>query len=425
MQKTDYLSHLPLEWNPICPPHRRETKLDVFKHSLSATDGLPPYAQARIIDLISNQLRKVRPHACLWVSVDTPGNWYLDEIRRLVKGRIPTAILPVNQAPIDGWDFHPDIIAYLEDENDDCPRTMNRFAASEFGLKDSSLRILRILARLRNAHTPEITSLAGYSETYVRKLLKEMRDRRLVEWKKIGKYDSWEIKTQGLRLAHRSWNLPKKVHFAPYRREFRYAGEHHRRVSRMWRAWLETAYPSVKIWECWTEVSVLHGIPDALAWGRVSGWECLFWLEVDSGHSSRKVMERNYGRRLRTIYTHSYTWQMPIVVCILGPRWVVEEFKFCIPSLYPSVAIIGHDWREFGKLPTYEFGQWHEDLDETEYRHNLCPRGKLSFNPAHYPSKTKTKKISKLPKQKSDKPRFIAPSTIENEKYWGRDPYDL
>ena len=419
----DRLSRLALEWKPIHLPGRTDLKLDVFKHSLSSTDGLPPYAQARIIDLISNQLRKARPHPCLWVSVNAPGNWYLQEIRRLVKRRIPTVILPAGQAPMDAWGFSPDVVPH-DDEYAEYPRTMQRFIAGVYGLKESPVCILRILARLKTAHTPEITSLAGFSETHVRSLLKELRAKDLVEWKKIGKYDGWEIKTKGLRLAHRSWNIPNGVHFAPYRREFRYAGERHRRVARMWRAWLKAAYPSVEIWECWTEVSVHYGIPDALAWGYANGGECLFWLEVDSGHSSREVMQRNYGRRLRLLYTHSYMWHMPIVVCVMGPRWVVNEFRFCIPGLYPSVAIIGHDWRKFGELPRYEFGSWREDLTGMEHGREVRSGGKLPFDPTQYPSRVKIKNVPKPPQQRSGKPRFIDPSSVENDRSWERDQSD-
>ena len=77
----DILSSLALEWKPIIASNGKVI-VDVFKCSLSATDGLPPYAQARIIDLIATRLIKVRPYACLWVSVDARGRWYLHEINR-------------------------------------------------------------------------------------------------------------------------------------------------------------------------------------------------------------------------------------------------------------------------------------------------------------------------------------------------------
>jgi hypothetical protein len=70
------LSHLSLHWVPeTFQSGDRVLVLDLFKHSLSAKDGLPPYAQARIIDLISAQLKKYRRDPFLWVSVDSPGQW--------------------------------------------------------------------------------------------------------------------------------------------------------------------------------------------------------------------------------------------------------------------------------------------------------------------------------------------------------------
>ncbi len=415
----DPLSRLSLEWTPIHLTIDGKVIVDVFKHSLSTTDGLPPYTQARIIDLISNQLVKARPRSCLWVSVEAPGIWYINEIRRLVKYRMPTVILPANETPIDAWDFRPHGYPFHE-EHSKYPSVSRCFDVNDYGIKASPLRILRILARLKTAHTPEITSLAGFSKTHVRTLLKELQADHLIEWKRIGKYDGWEIKDKGLRLAHRSWNIPRGVHFAPYRREFRYAGERHRRVARMWRAWLESAYSKISIWECWTEVSVRYGIPDALAWGHTGKHEILFWLEVDSGHSSKKTIQTNYERRLRLAYDHSREWGIPIVFCILGPRWVVDEFRYCIPRIDPSVAVIGHDWREFGVLPEYEFGMWREDLVATR-NHRMSQRdGELPFEPTKYPPKP-NKKAQKLPKPKSTKPRYLDQSSADNDGHWIRD----
>ena len=240
---------------------------------------------------------------------------------------------------------------------------------TEYGIKESALHVLRVLARLKAAYRPEIASLAGLSKSQTRNLLKQLQTKGLVERKQIGKYEGWEIRTKGLRLAHRSWNIPKGVHFAQYRREFRYAGERHRRVSRRWRAWLKTAYPRIEIWESWTELPMFDGIPDALAWGYTGKHEILFWLEVDSGHSSRRVMERNYFRRLQNAIRHIEKLGIPIVFCIMGPPWVVEFFPVCIPTLPPYLAVIGQDWRAFGDLPVYEFQMWNSGIQGRKKPH--------------------------------------------------------
>jgi hypothetical protein len=292
------------------------------------------------------------------------------------------------------------------------------------GLNERTLRVLRVLARLRTGHTQEIASLAAFSNTHIRRLLKQLRALDFIEWKQIGKYKGWEIKTKGLRLTHRSWNIPKGAHFASQRREFRYAGERHRRAARMWRAWLEAAYPSVEIWECWTEVSLHYGIPDALAWGQRNKREYLFWLEADSGHSSTKTIHTNYERRLRLAYSHSKDWGIPIIFCIMGPPWVVNEFRWCIPILYPNLAIIGHDWRDFGRLPVYEFGHWNQDLSDADHWQKGRSVKKLTFDPNRYPTKPKINKVFKQTKRKSTKPRFIDHSSITNDRDWDGDPND-
>lgn len=374
---------------------------DVFKQSLSYEDGLPPYAQARIIDFLVNQLIKTRQNPALWVSVDAPGDWFRYEIKRLIKYKIPMTVQPARKTSVTEREFyHPIRPTYLREG--DAPVLAPCFDPVEYGIKESALRVLRVLARLKTAYRPEIASMTGFSESHVRNLLKQLQTENLIERRKIGKYEGYAIRVKGLALAHRSWNIPKGVPFAKYRGEFRYAGERHRRVSRMWRAWLEAAYPRVEIWESWTESPLFDGIPDALAWGYKDKREMLFWLEVDSGHSSEKVMKRNYSRRLQNAYVHAKRLGIPIVFCILGLPWVVRYFPQCISPLPPSLAVIGQDWRAFGKLPIYEFGRWNSQL---EARKKYPTEKPLPFDPSQYPPKPKEKKGLPI-KPKSTKPRY-------------------
>jgi len=417
----DPLARFHLEWSPIPSKHGTRFKLDVFKHNLSAADGLPPYAQARIIDLISHQLGKTRPTACLWVSVESPGNWFVEEIRRLVKFRIPTAVLPSTEIPFDDWDFRPHAEYHLE-EYLPSPVTLAPFSPERHGLNERTLRTLRVLARLKTGHTREIASLAGFSPTHIRRLLKQLRALDLIAHKQIGKYQGWEILTKGMRVAHRSWNIPKGAHFAPHRREFRYSGERHRRVSRLWRAWLEKAYPYVEIWDCWTEVSIHFGIPDALAWGKKYDREYLFWLEVDSGHSSRKTMRSHYQYRLRNAYEHSLDWGIPILFCIMGPPWVVREFPGSIPLQFPDMAIIGHDWRDFGRLPIFERGRWIQDLDASAHKRRAASAPTLPFDPGKYSPRPEFRKDPAHLKQRSNKPRYVDHASLDRDREW--DPND-
>jgi hypothetical protein len=161
---------------------------------------------------------------------------------------------------------------------------------------------------------------------------------------------------------------------------------------------------NVKIWECWTEIPLHKGIPDALAWGTCREREMLFWLEVDSGKSSRKTMEHIYQQRIRRVHQHAFTWDLPIVFCILGPDWVVKFHS-------RRLAMIGHDWRYFGKLPLFEFGAWHNDLHWSHFLRATRKGIKLPFNPNQYPRKPKDK-IRKVHKPKSAKPKFQSPIRI-------------
>ena len=71
---------LRLEWMP----YRCERGwLDTFVHRVSATDGLPPAAQAKIIEGIAKQLGRLRGTSNLHVSVDSPGKWFINETKRV------------------------------------------------------------------------------------------------------------------------------------------------------------------------------------------------------------------------------------------------------------------------------------------------------------------------------------------------------
>ncbi len=410
----DILSSLALEWAPIYPMNRKDVVFDVFKHHISYKDGLPPYAQARIIDLISNRLIKARQYPALWVSVDAPGGWYVVEVKRLVKKKIPMTIQPAWKTAVIERNFSQFIQpTYLREG--DLPVLAPRFNLADYGIKESALRVLQIMARLKTAYRPEIASLTGFSESHVRNLLKQLQAENLIERRKIGKYEGYAIRAKGLRLAHRSWNIPKGVHFEKHRGEFRYAGERHRRVSRRWRAWLEAANPNVEILESWTETPLFYGIPDALIWGRKSGQEILFWLEVDSGHSSKKVMRRNYSHRFQNAYQHAKRLGISIVFCIMGPPWVVRFFPSCIPYLYPNMAVIGQDWRAFGKLPFYETGGWFSGIKDRE---KYPTENTLPFDPSQYPPKPKKEKKGVPAKPKSTKPKYS--KGFAEEDWWYR-----
>jgi hypothetical protein len=61
---------------------------------------------------------------------------------------------------------------------------------------------------------------------------------------------------------------------------------------RQWPKWVSKALPHADKYSGWSEVSIpgLKANPDALAWGKILDTETLFWLEVESGHSSKNLI---------------------------------------------------------------------------------------------------------------------------------------
>ena len=105
------------------------------------------------------------------------------------------------------------------------------------------------------------------------------------------------------------------------------------------------------------DVRVVHATPDALAWGRLDGSETLFWLEVESGHSSREVIQKKMARRLgqATAYTHSLN--VRLVFVLLAMPWVQEAARSALAGIPDTVAVVTSDWKEFGWLPVVEWGK--------------------------------------------------------------------
>jgi hypothetical protein len=185
----------------------------------------------------------------------------------------------------------------------------------------------------------------------------------------------------------------------------------------MWRTWLEKAYPDIEIWECWTEVPVQRGIPDALAWGRHNGREMLFWLEVDTGHTSRKKMKKIYSQRIQLAGRHAYTWAIPIVFCIMGPRWVVTSICDLRLDIASRLAILAHEWWNVGRLPMYRMGEMtHDLLYSGGWHQRRCSEG-LAFDPQKYSRKAKEKEF-KRSNPKSTKPKFRSPHYVEDQDGW-------
>ncbi|MBL6983045.1 MAG: MarR family transcriptional regulator [Anaerolineales bacterium] len=341
---------LPLIWQPI---QHDSYWLDIFQYPISAQDGLPPATRIETIREIARRLEKVRPRAAIWVPVSSPGSWYLNELRRLRFTYPPNAIMPVGEKPVlndfSSIPFHQQALL---------PPTfpLARFEADQFSQKaHTELTVLRTVARLGKASAKEIAAQSGISRAYASRLLLGLERNALVERALVGKYAGWEVNRQGIVIAHRSWNIPAGVSFAPFRREQRYAGYRHRRVARLWPDWLKTAL-RVKIWAAWSEPSLRPGFPDSLAWGLWLGQETLFWLEVDAGKKNQYELRRLYTRRWKQAAAYARQQDLPIIFVVLAKPWVLSVVRPVFRSLPEYMAVLLQDWRDFGHLPMPDFG---------------------------------------------------------------------
>ena len=341
---------LPLIWQPV--QHDRHW-LDVFQYPISAQDGLPPTAQLEVIREIARRLVKVRPRAGVWVSVSSPGRWYLNELRRLRYTYPPIAIMPTGEKPalndFSSIPFHQETLS---------PPTfpLSRFEADQLSQKaHTELTVLRTAARLGKASAKEIAAQSGISRAYASRMLVGLEQNSLVERAFVGKYAGWEITRQGVVMTHRSWNIPPGVSFASFRREQRYAGYRHRQVARLWPAWLKAAF-RMEIWSAWSEPSLRPGYPDSLVWGFWLGQEMLFWLEVDAGKKSQDQLRRIYAWRWEQASFYAKQHKLPIIFSVLAKPWVLSVIRPVFRELPHEMAVLLQDWRDFGHLPMPNFG---------------------------------------------------------------------
>jgi len=225
-----------------------------------------------------------------------------------------------------------------------------------------------VLARLEQAYTLEVASLAGCSRPTARKALKSLCEQKLLDFipeSSNARYPYWETRRGGVSLALRSWGVSAGVSF-PRRKERRYGGKkrndsqkvlfvggRHRNTSRLWPAWLRTAWPDrATIWAGWSEVFLGGARPDALAWGLLDGRETIFWLEVESGNRSKVEIAKKAIRSINKAiqYVGSFSG-LDLVVAFLGPPWVIGGIRDVLGDIPGQVAVVLAGWTDFGLLP--------------------------------------------------------------------------
>ena len=98
-------------------------------------------------------------------------------------------------------------------------------------------------------------------------------------------------------------------------------------------------------------------LPDGLAWGRIQGYETLFWLEGGDEHKSRKQIEGITQKRLDEAWKFCQETGIRLVYTQLSVRWVQDAARWACVNLPEEVAVVLGNIRKFGELPIVEWGR--------------------------------------------------------------------
>jgi hypothetical protein len=242
---------------------------DTFIFHIDALNGLPPFGYRPLLRRLIAKLNQKRPGASLWIHMNSPGEWYLMEVKRaLFRGlSIPYILTRAEEEP-DYYSFSYRPQLYYSALNQP-PLVNDGFSH----VAQEELKCLQVLTRIRKGAEDEVASLAGLSKKVTCDVLQVLEESGLVEYKigeKIQKDKSkpvemdpfplWHPVRKGVSIALRSWGASKKVNF----NNCKELSPHqictpHRHTSRRWLAWLRTAYPRAEIWTGWSE-TCLPGI---------------------------------------------------------------------------------------------------------------------------------------------------------------------
>ena len=337
---------------------------DTFFYAISYGDGLPPWDYARALYTNISTLKKYRRDASLWIEVDSPGKWYLEQVRRELRGSpIAVAVTPKGIEPgPDDFSFTPRRFARPSRQ---APQADSWRPDT---VCDDTLQVLRALTRVKEGYKTEISSLTGFSRWKTLDRLTKLRDDGFValrkqppkDWKPPKRYRPiWQVKRKGTSLALRSWRVSNGVKFSAYKERRKNPDGKHRRTSRLFMASMRESWDGTQIWTGWSEVQIpgMRTAPDALAWGRFDGHETLFWLEVESGGTSgRRIMERN-AKRFQKAIRYAKENGVHLVFVLLGRPWAGQAARLAFAGVPQNVAVLIVDWKKFGKLPVPQWEQ--------------------------------------------------------------------
>jgi hypothetical protein len=341
---------------------------DTFIFDIDALNGLPPFVYHPLLQRLVAELDKKRPGASLWIRVTSPGEWYLMEVKRSMMAgfSIPYVVSSKDKTPdYRSFSFQPRLFPSSLPRPPKVDDEFSRFSPEE-------LKCLQVLTRNRKGIEEEIASLTGLPESITYDVLQNLQKRKMVvfklgevfqkdksESKKMDPYPMWHPKRKGVSIALRSWGASSGVDFSGMKEVNPHLiGTPHRTNSRRWPAWLRSAYPHVEIWTGWTEVQLPETSvrPDALAWGRVQGFETLFWLELGDEHKKRMEIQRITRIRLASALQFCQQTGIRLVYAQISPKWVQKAVGVVLGPLPPDMAAVTASTRRFGKLPTVEWG---------------------------------------------------------------------
>lgn len=334
---------------------------DTFIFHIDAMNGLPPFGYRPLLQRMAARLKNKRRGASLWIQVDLPGEWYLMEVKNsLSRGfKVPHVVTETGQIPEwVAFSRRPDLWNYKCAEPPAAKTRPDLVSINE-------LRCMRVLARIKQGLVSEIASLADLDQALVTTTIGSLVKKKLLfqtpeleNARMAGPY--WQLTRSGLSYTMRRWNAPPRLDFTDRREgdpgEIRTP---HRHVSRMWPSWLRSAYPRTEIWMGWSEVGI-PGIsvrPDALAWGRIQGFETLFWLEVGDDHKGRDEIKKDTHTRLEKALLFCRRTGARLVYAQLSPNWVQKAARWGVMDLPGDAAVIMGDRKIFGKLPMVEWGK--------------------------------------------------------------------
>lgn len=404
------------DWQSL---HYEDGWTDTFIITVSAQSGLPPADYARVIKRILPPLVRLRRGASVWVRVDAPGRWYLNELQLSLRGT--QAAIAVTQG-----DTTPEITAFsFIPRQRPTPMTPPPIVSrKELSLPLNQMRCLQVLARIQGGTVVEVASLAGLSEKTARNALRSLTGQDLLEFMttpprkrqdkrvKILKKNRllwrmalglhrwrirrgkrliwlpdkhilttllahlrerrkrlfrtqpkrwWRVRRKGKSLALRWWGIPPGVSFLASRERDYQAGWRHVRTSRLALDWVRRS-GLAEIWAGWSEVSIrvdgVRAVPDALLWGEIQGKETLFWVEVQGGSKPKrlKLFRERMCQRLERAISYAELHGLRLVFIVLGKPWAIYLLRETLKPKKTSQAILLQTWLDVGELPRLIWG---------------------------------------------------------------------